>query len=357
MTPHKATNGRGTLLLDRIFAGVGRIRRASGTNKVRERDAINAMLTELYEQGKDRPAYHRVLELIASGELKPFEVWKAYRAGSLDQLRDVKTSGDLETAWTSWQDGTTNRQTRQQRAASWKRLLTVLPAHPTIGALPEALLAMRETFAGQPPAFNRTKAAVQAFCRDRLTKLHPIYLACRAVEPLPEFPAEREAPTIRRAMLARATLAALSPKAADIWWSMYLLGTNPDEFDLAWVVRPQEVFVPGTKRRGRRRRVPLLGTLHRRGMGWTQYRAVLKEADLGLQPNDARRGYEHLLEESAIPATRIKLYMGHRLNVTERYGRAELDAFLVADADRIRARLAQEEAALVAEARGEMRLA
>jgi hypothetical protein len=158
-------------------------------------------------------------------------------------------------------------------------------------------------------------------------------------------------------MLARATLAALSPKAADIWWSMYLLGTNPDEFDLAWVVRPQEVFVPGTKRRGRRRRVPLLGTLHRRGMGWTQYRAVLKEADLGLQPNDARRGYEHLLEESAIPATRIKLYMGHRLNVTERYGRAELDAFLVADADRIRARLAQEEAALVAEARGEMRLA
>jgi hypothetical protein len=359
MNAYRASNGRGTLIIDRILPGIGRIQRASGTHKVSEKRAIDAMITELHERGKRDAGFWRPLELLRDKEAKPIDVLHSYRAGKLDEIGDAKRMRPLWTTWDSWVDKTRAKQTARQRKFAKGRLQAVAPERGTMtmGHLPDLLLALRERTADQPVTFNRVRAAVMAFLRDRLTKRHALYLDCKAIEAYPEKAqrARRIAPTVRKALQVRE---ALPPKAADIWWAMYTHGMGPDEFDLAWVVEAGWVAVPGTKRTARQRRVPRLGTPGRRAMGWKQFREALVATKLGVQPYDARRGYEHLLEEvRAISGGRRKLYMGHALSTTENYGRTDLDAFLASDAQLLQARIVAEETAIAAERRKQLRSA
>lgn len=366
MTAAKGPKRRGTPLLDRQFRGIGRIQRACGTHKASERRALNNMLTELFERGQLHRPFHDVLRLIKSGAVTPLETLRAYREGRLEQLTTPRTAAAVEPAWETWVAETRNPKTRRQRAYAGRKLQAFLRPGSTLFELPEALQALRDGSAKQGTTFNRTKAAVQAFLRDRLSRAHPVYLAARAIEPIPVQSRFRPAPTVEQAILIRARLADQASTAADIWWSMYLTGMNPAEFDGAWEVGAQLVSVFGTKRRSRRREVPLVYAPTRRAMGWKQYRAALVAtgvrirvdgAETTVQVNDARRGYEHLLEEAGLPSGRRKLYMGHALNVTEAYGRAELSRYLATDAETIAGVVRGEETRLAAAARKDMRLA
>lgn len=51
MTPYQS-NRRGSLILDRVFRGVGRLRRATGTKSVKLFEKFDKMLTTLYEGGR-----------------------------------------------------------------------------------------------------------------------------------------------------------------------------------------------------------------------------------------------------------------------------------------------------------------
>ena len=42
-----------------------------------------------------------------------------------------------------------------------------------------------------------------------------------------------------------------------------------------------------------------------------------------MQPNDSRRGYRALLNSARLTEARCKLYMGHALDVSQRYGTPE----------------------------------
>ena len=101
--------------------------------------------------------------------------------------------------------------------------------------------------------------------------------------------------------------------------------------------------------------VPLVATPVRRERGWKQHRLELRA--LGVHPYDARRGFEHLLEESGIRKEFRQLYMGHALDTTENYGRADIAAFLVEHAALIRGTLQAVEKTITAARRKAMKLA
>lgn len=353
MTPHRASNGRGTLLIDRIFNGIGRIRRASGTTKVRERDAVNAMLTELYQRSHTDRRYRAYLLAVRDGETRPLDLLTMYRTGKLDQLPDIKSQAPLQADWEMWGETAENDDTQRQRRHAWSKLAPFLPRQATVGDLPEALLQLRPTLAGHVVTFNRTRAAVMAYARDRLTRRHEVWLAAKAVVPYKEKRRrkKRTAPTVRRVLeIAQG----LSAKASATWLTMCFTGMGIKEIDGAWNLVTHGIAIHGTKREGRDRTVPLIVTPTRRMMGWKQYRAEL--ALFKVQRNDARRAYEHLLEAAGLPEGRRKLYMGHALNTTDNYGRSD-QSYLPVDARKLLQVIKAEKAAMVEERRREMRRA
>lgn len=333
MTPHKASHGKGTYTLDRVFAGVGRIRRASGTTDKRVFGGINTMLDDLYSRG-----IHGPLEAMRDGKLKPLAAYSVYRVSSALMVPDAPALELIDPAWQAWAAKTPNASTRRQRLYAWSHLEASLSGRAAITALPGAVQEVREALAEHPPAFNRILAAAQAFVRDTLGDGHPIYRQVTAVGRRTEEVVKRKAPSIDKALETRDRL---SGEAKAIWWSLYTTGMGPKEYDGRWDVEGEAVAIHGKKRKGRDRIVPLISQPVRRAMGWKQYRAALAP----VQIYDARRGFRHLLEEARIPMTRIRQYMGHRaVSVTDGYGQVELAEFVVADGEAIRNVLAMADA-------------
>jgi hypothetical protein len=334
VTPHRASNGRGTLLLDRVFPGVGRIRRAAGTTDRRVFNAINRMLDECYAAGLAGP-----LEAIRDGVLKPLIAYGAWKASGVAGLPDASALRPLKEAWLDWVRKTPNASTKAQRRYVWSRLETVVPDGATLLALPNAIRRLRDDLADQAPWFNRIQAATLAFLRDELGKRHAAYLGVADVPGLTEVKVRRPAPTPLQLIEIREQLPAA---AAAIWWSMATTGMGPEELDGVWIADGLGVEIHGKKRSARHRVVPDLGGTMRRNMGWTRCRAALK--GLKRTPYDARRGFIHLMEEAGITRTRRRMYAGHAAgDVTAGYETADLREYLVADRARLLARLATAE--------------
>ena len=334
MSPHRATNGRGTLLVDRIFSGVGRIRCASGTTDARVFRGINGMLDLLYARGQYGP-----MEAIRDRKIKAVHAYGMYRDGALKNLPDAKGLELLEPTWAAWVALTAGKETRQSRKYAWTRLAKPLPRDAAPLHLPEALRTLRERMLEQPAAFNRTRAAALAFLRDKIGKRKPLYEQTADVSSLKERKHKRAAPTVAVAIQARDALPAA---ASAMWWAMYTTGMGPTEYDGPWEVGVDRVAIHGAKRESRDRIVPRVSNPTRRSMGWDQYGGALEA--LGLQPYDARRGFSHLMEEAGITRIRRKMYMGHALgDVTGGYEKAELTAFRVSDSGLIATKITEVE--------------
>lgn len=334
MSPHKASNGRGTMLIDRIFSGVGRIRCASGTTDARILRGINGMLDLLYARGQYGP-----MEAIRDRKIKAVHAYGMYRDGALKNLPDAKGLELLQPTWKAWVALTPGKETRLARTYAWKRLSRTLPDNAAPLHLPDALRSLREKMLAQPAAFNRTRAAVLAFVRDKFGKRRPIYEQVVDIPSLTERKHKRSAPTVAVAIQVRDGLPAA---ASAMWWAMYTTGMGPKEYDGAWEVGVDRVAIHGTKRDSRDRIVPRVGNPTRRSMGWDQYGDAL--AAFGLQPYDARRGFSHLMEEAGITRIRRKMYMDHALgDVTGGYEKAELSAFRVSDSALMAAKITEAE--------------
>jgi hypothetical protein len=330
MNAHRATNGRGTLLLDRIFSGVGRIRVASGTNDLRTFKGINAMLTDFYDKGR-----FDLLEAIRDKRMTPARCYSLSRGGELRAVTDPAQLEPLTPRWRAWVAQTDMKETRMGREYAWKRMVKALPLDASPYHLPKAVRRMRETLADQPAAFNRTRAAVLAFLRDTFGKRDELYLSVTDIPVLKEVKHKRPAPTVSKAIEVRD---ALPRPAAALWWALYTTGMGRGEIDGLWEVLPLHVAIHGTKRETRNRIVPRIGTPQPRAIGWKQFRLAL--LPFGLQPYDARRGFAHLMEESGVTRIRRMMYMGHAAgDVTGGYEKAELGAFVESDAALMRAKI------------------
>ncbi len=334
MTPHR-DNQRGTLVLDRRFPGVGRIKRASGTTDGKLFNSLNLMLDTLWNMGRAD-----LLLAIQAGRLHPMIVWAAFRRGALHELPDEISLTGLAGAVETWRlDLDCSAKHRSRLGQVFNAL--AMPGNATLSDLPRLLKAYRFTAraAGHHRSFNLARAGVQAFLRDEVGKSHSLYAAATDVRSLRVERREGNPQSPEEARAIRDALKQHGPS----WWAMCCTGMMPDEYwGLKWRVGPNYVRILGTKREARKRDVPLICApvvpSTKTSSGFAQ--ALRKVTGGDVQPYDGRRTFMHWMEEAGITRTRRRMYMGHAVkDVADLYERHELARFLDDDGAKIRAYL------------------
>ncbi len=336
--PHR-DHGRGSLVIDRRFPGVGRIKRASGTTDRSVFKSLNGMLDCLYNMGRVD-----LLRAIQRGKLRVFDVWATFRLGHWNELPDVHGLKPLRETWTEWvdQEEVTDRY-KKDRLRCLKRLQV---NDHTLADVPELLMAYK--FAcqrrGHATVFRQTKSIAQAFLRDKLGRNHALYERVTDIRPLKVRGKRKGNP--QTPDQARAVREALG-KHGDTWWAMCCTGLMPDElWGGKWRVGPNYIHITGTKREARDRKVPRICTPSKPKVKHpASFNAALTRATNGtVQPYDGRRTFSHWLEEARIQKTRRSMYMGHAAKtVTELYERHELAAYLDSDATLLRQYLGEQQ--------------
>jgi integrase len=330
-----------TTYLDRRFRGVGRIKRAAGTEHKPTIRLLNAMLTGLFERGR-----LDILKSIHKGDLTPLQVWEYYRINELEKLPTAQTMGQLEAKMSAWiNDKECSEAYRLTLRQTLRDLLSVSPRTPTVADLPDLLEAWRKKRQADKKAvsFNRAKAHVQSFIRSTLKKSHPLYHAVTGVEVLKVSEKRGRHPlTVDEFLAVYRTMCLSSSKAARIAWVMVNTGMGWSEYQGRWNLAPDRVAIFGTKRKGRNRAVPrivsFVGMGQREPLSYKVFRAELAKASGGtVTPYDFRRTYANWLEAAGVPRTRRKMYLGHGASdVTDLYERHEVERFLAEDAERLR---------------------
>ena len=220
MTPHQS-NRRGSLILDRVFRGVGRLRHATGTKSVKLFEKFDKMLTTLYEGGR-----RDILISIRDGRLTILEVWEQYRLGHWDDIPTRQHLEPLERTFDGWvEDYECSEQHRKSLGDSCSYLVTAGPVDARIVDLPDAVRAFRKQTADRPRTFNLARSAAQAFIRSTLGRQSKIWQEVAAIQTRKVMPKFHKNPqTVVGALKIRDQL---DPNAAEIWWTLCTTGMHP----------------------------------------------------------------------------------------------------------------------------------
>jgi integrase len=344
VTPHRRrrkVNGQwepyGTLILDRVFRGVGRIEVASGqpdTVEGRRRYAkMDRMLTELFQDGQ-----HDYLRRLRAGEITPLQLWDAYKGHRLDSLPSAPLLMPLADSFKAWIETTpAGKHTVLGRLTAQSVFAAFAPT-ATVGDLPDVLQRYRLSChqAGRMSAYNHNRGAVLRFLGSTLGPDHPLTVQASRVERLKERPKRKRGLTLDE---MRAVLDYLPAPQRKVWWELCLTGMRPAEyFSGQWRVLGDRIEVLGTKTAAAERSIPMVEpitgtTLHKTGMR----HHLNRYAAVKLEPYTARRTFANLMELAGIPRTRRRTYLGHSgKDVTDLYERAELTAYLKEDAEKLR---------------------
>lgn len=333
-----------TLMIDRRFRGVGRIKKASGTKVKAVLNRLNRMLDALYSDGR-----LDILRLIRDGKLTLLEVNDAYQRRTLDQLPTGATIAPLVKTMTAWVDGLiVPRDASADHVRTIKttiRYLDSFSRNATLAELPVLLEALREHVGrDHPRSFNLARSHAMAFVRSTLKRNHPLWAACAAVEPRKLPKAAKRHPLNPIELRNWFPSPATDPLDA-VAWAMATTGMHQKEYWGRWAVKGDHIRIHGTKRGGRDRAVPLV--LLPSPPPWRHPRTFedkLRERTKAFTPYDLRRTYANWLEAAGIPRTRRRLYMGHgAADVTDLYERHEVAAFLAEDGAKLRAFLGIQE--------------
>lgn len=327
-----------TLVIDRIFPGVGRISRATGTTIPAMKRKLSKMLTELYENG-----HIDILRAIRDGKVEILVVWDAYQRKSLGEIPTGKTVGLLADSMLAWIESLkVPTEASKHHVAQLRTTLGYFKKHnpkAPIADLPVILEELRNTLGvTNPPSFNHARSGALAFIRQTLKKSHPLWIAISAVEKRKVAKSDRRRPPTPQLM--RSLFPNPETDHVDgIAWSMYATGMgNKEYFEDGWEVLSDRIHVFGVKRGGRDRDVPLImqpvsPQMHRR-----TFENKLRARTSRITPYDLRRGYANLLEAAAIPRTRRRLYRGHETrDIGDLYEGHEVTDYLAEDAAKIRA--------------------
>lgn len=350
MTPHRDKRG-GTLLIDRTFPPpIGRLKKASGTNNVRTFNAMNDMLTALFETGR-----FDLLAAIRKGTHVPLAVYDAYRMNRLESLPSAETLVKLHEALPKWvMSYQCSEKHRASLKSSVKHIATAARADALVPELPAIVKSLRTSMRETPRAFNLVKHAAQAYVSDQMGYHHALWRELAGIRPLEE-PETREAQTrsVIDLLKIRRKLNRSLAGAGDMAWTIAVTGMRaPSEYwgqHGQWSAKSDHVLIASAKQKHTHRRarhVPKLDVLPLvKPVCWYgKFRELLAAASDGqLQPYDLRRTYAHWLEEAGIRDTRIKLYLGHgKRTVTDRYLWHEVRPYLAKDARRLKRYLARE---------------
>ena len=335
-----------TLVIDRTFAGVGRIKRASGTTIPAVRRKMSRMLTDLHDNVR-----LDILRAIRDGALTIVQVHDAYQRKALDQLPTVDTVKALVPTMRAWVDGLrVPDDYSAKHITSMRTTLGYLEAaapKATLHDLPAVLDGLRDSLGRpHPRSFNLARAHCMAFVRATLKRSHALYAAVTDIE-LRKVPKRAERPDLTPDWMREVFPNTEVDPVDDIAWGMATTGMGAEEYWGRWSVMTDRVRVYGTKRESRVRDIPLVRPpavphLHRR----TFEDKVRSRTNRAIEPYDLRRCFSRWMESAGVPRIRRKMYMGHAVgDVTELYERHEVEAYLVADAAKVRAWLGMPEPA------------
>ncbi|MGI8497583.1 MAG: hypothetical protein ACR2OG_08400 [Gemmatimonadaceae bacterium] len=348
MTPHRDTRSKagekdrattGTFVLDRIFRGVGRVKLASGTSHAPTFRNVNAMLSGLFARGR-----LDLLCAIRDRTLTPLQVWSAYRLNELERLPTAPMMLPLVPAFLAWADRhECSDEHRRSLKKSSRYFASSARKDAVVADLPAVLRDLSDTLGrAHPRSFNLARAAALAFVHATLKRHHPLWTELASEDPLRVTPQRRKAPQSVADLLA---LVQRMGNRGPMAWSMAVTGMGPGEYWGRWRVEPDRVRIHGTKRAGRDRFVPLLGSaeLVRPTCQLKAFRTSLRSAGDGqVTVYDLRRTYANWLEQAGVPRTRRRLYLGHgATDVTDLYEWHDVARFLAEDAEKLREFLAQ----------------
>lgn len=348
-----------TLEIDiRFDGGDVRLKKAAGVSERRTVVAMEAMLRLLWEQPENRKFVYAVIR----NERLLTDLYIAYVAGKLTELPAIGEDRALEPTVDEWlAEFQASESHRQRCRQALKKLIGQVRYAAKLSDLPALLTDYRSICVRNetPRAFNYAKQASLALVRDKLGKRHPLRAsladvvgmteAKQGVAPLTVADAKAvrdrilrlpaPANTGQRARRVNDAWPSTVAEAARTWWAMCCTGMGATEFWGQWTPLEDRVRIVGTKRPGRRwgslgREVPLVCTLTRPTLTPTRFADILRLA--GASPYQGRHSYATWLEDAEIPRTRRMLYLGHAgKDITDRYERREITAFLAEDRARL----------------------
>ena len=316
-----------TLIIDRTFKGVGRIKIRTGTRIPAVRRKFSRMLTALADEGRVD-----MLRALRDGRIHIMQLHDAYQRKALDQLPSAETSRPLAPAMRDWiaSFGQTKHAVSLETSLGY---LEGAKANALISDLPQLLLTLRATLGqSHPRSFNMLRSAASGYIRQTLTRSHSLYPQVLAVELVPVKKKRKHCPLTVTEMRAWFP----NPQTDDldaIAWGMVTTGMGAKEYYGGWTVMLDRVHIEGTKTDHRKRDVPLIlapavPRMHRR----TFEDKLRERTSRAMTPYDLRRTYSNWMEAAGILRTRRKLYMGHSAgDVTGGYELHEVSAFLSED--------------------------
>jgi len=320
-----------SIIIDRLFPGVGRIKRATGTHQKAVAGKIDRMLTALYEDGQID-----YLIAVRDGQVTLLVLYSLYQRKALHELPTGGALADLAKSWTAWvADKECSEAHRRSLAQSLRHLRA--PSGAPVAEIVQLLAAARVRLKDKPQSFRLLRGACQAFLRATLKGSHPLYVG---VSDIPLLRIVRK--QIRHPLTVPAFLdmvRQLPPDIAAMAWTMATTGMRVNEMYGSWRVQFDRVLIDGTKTKGARRLVPLVVPCVPPSVSYPVLRKALAKAG-GVAPYDLRRTYAVWMEAAEIPRTRRKLYLGHLSDdITGLYEQHEIVEFLAVDAAKLRAHI------------------
>lgn len=369
MTPHVQSAG-GTLMLDRVFTGIGRLHFASGFS--REHSAqfrlFNDALTEMAKESAGR----EWIRALQRREVTCLDLWATYKKGKWREAPRPETAKPLVEALEAWREDTHTGKdaVADSTYKGRKHLITQIKAAARAGALIDELPTIfrevkRRMAKTAPVEFNQCRNYLRAFLRDTFGKRHELYQVIQYdIGPIEvrgqAKKRERKHRPLTPAQLL--TFAAAFPKIeahgrkhdaeghGHHAIQMAMIGANPKEyFEDGWTAHATHVHVDGEKRRGRDRMVPKLfpsalwphltlkkPSIKAKAFG-RAFRLAVKASGIQCTPLDLRRSFAVWILEAGIDSNRRRVYRGHSTKTMGELYEApgELLEHLVGDGKRI----------------------
>lgn len=328
--------GAGTRVIDRQFAGIGRIQVRSGTHDRAVFDQLNQMLTALWQFRRTD-----VLAAIRDGKASALDVLAAYRTRGAADLRLRQRAIPLLEGIERWFATLRLRPTTVRGYRVALRPVLASATHgTTVDALAGLLAAYKERVLERgrgARTFNQARAAALSFAKTVLGKRDELYVAIHLdCAPLAHRAAQTTGIAVAR---ARAIAEALGPREGAMWWTLCTTGMRPYEYfaDGGWTAAQDRVHINGTKTAGAKRVVPLAHRVVYPGVQYRAFIVALHRIAPDVTPRTARKSFAAWMELASIPRTRRRRYMGHaRRDVTDIYEDHPVEPYLAEDRKALR---------------------
>lgn len=354
-TQKRTVNGKrvrtGTLMLVRQFKGVGRIRRASGTNDPKTFRQYEAALQDLFNTGN-----LNALVALKEGRCEARDLYMWWRDKTRAAPWEVDDS-DLFAEVTTWLDNSTLAATT---VVGYRKCMDLLKKYTkvksaTVSELPVLLTSFRTICANTTPpkvkTFNQTRAVALSFLRKKTgDKTNPVYLKVKNVDVLAENPWTKQ--RVNKPLLPSELDAALAnvtdKRLKDTVWFLCLTGMTPKEYlEDGWEIDESinGIRIFGRKRSGRYARVVPRVYQRLTAPAEYTYRQLLeafKDVFPGRSLYDLRRTFAVWNNRAGIEQLHTKAYMGHGANITEMYMAQNVVSWLIDDATKLAKYIASE---------------